>query len=148
MKSLISALLLSASLVACSEKSSSNNTSRERNPVCGGTKEAACLPRLHWTLQTNLRPLDFMATVAVNGIVILDECNGIHLPSVHVPEHRRSVLIENWEYASEDESIHVKIDSWDESCTVRTEFYENSDTPILVIREEGQQARVVLDLDR
>ncbi len=148
MKNLISALLLSTALVGCNDNSSSDNKTRERTPICGETKSAACLPRLHWTLQTNLRPLDFKATVAVNGLVILDECKGIHLRMVHVPDHRRSVLIENWDYASDDSRIHVKIEGWDETCTVSTEFYDNADTPIQVIREEGQQGRVVLDLDR
>ncbi len=146
MKSLIGALLLTSALVGCNDKSKSDNGTRRQDPVCGGSTK--CLPRLHWTLQTNLRPLDFKAAVKINEQVILDECNGIHLGNVHVPDHRRSVLIEDWMYASEESRIHVEIGSWDESCTVSTEFYNNIDTPVQVIREEGQAGRVVLDLDR
>lgn len=145
MKTFIGAMLLTTALVGCNDKSNSGNGNREQNPVCGGNK---CLPQLHWTLQTNLRPLDFKAAVKINDMLILDECNGVHMSNVHVPDHRRSVLIEKWIYASEESRIHVEIESWDESCTVSTEFYNNLDTPVQVIREEGQSGRVVLDLDR
>jgi hypothetical protein len=146
MKSIIGALLLTSTLVGCNDKSNSDNGSRRQDPVCGGSTKF--LPRLHWTLQTNLRPLDFKAAVKINEQVILDECNGIRLSNVHVPDHRRSVLIENWMYASDESRIHVEIESWDESCIVSTPFYNNTDTPVQVIREEGQAGRVVLDLDR
>lgn len=148
MKSLLSALLLATIFAGCNEKSNSSQ-SRQREPVtCGQTKSSSCLPLVHWTLQTNLRPLDFKVAVKINDLLILDECNGVHMSGVHVPEHRRSVLIDKFYYTNEDDRIHVEIESWDESCTVSTEFYNNTDTPIQIIREEGQQGRVVLDLDR
>ncbi len=146
MKNLLGALLLISVIVGCNDKTNSDNGTRSREIVCGGSSK--CLPRPNWTLQTNLRPLDFKAAVKINDLLILDECNGVHLSNVHVPDHRRSVLIENWMYASEESRIHVEIESWDESCTVSTEFYNNTDTPVQVIREEGQAGRVVLDLDR
>lgn len=146
MKHLIGALLLTSALVACNDKSNSNTGTRRQDPVCGGSSK--CLLRLNWTLQTNIRPLDFKAKVLIDELVILDECNGVRLANVTVPDHRRSVLIENWTFASEESRIHVEIESWDESCTVSTEFYNNTDTPVQVIREEGQRSRVVLDLDR
>jgi len=148
MKGPLSALLLVTALAGCNEKSNSS-ASRQREPVtCGQTKSSSCLPRMHWTLQTNLRPLDFKVAIKIDDQLILDECNGVHRPMVHLPDHRRSVLIENWMYVAEDSRIHVEIESWDESCTVSTEFYNNLDTPVQVIREEGQQGRAVLDLDR
>lgn len=145
MKSLMGLLLLTTAFVGCNEKSSSDNSSRERTPIC---KSAACLPQIDWMLQTNLRPLDFKSTIIINDLKVIDECSGVHLPSVHIPDHRRSVIIEKFYYVSEESRIHVEIQSWDESCTVSTEFYNNTDTPVQMIREEGNPSRVVLDLDR
>jgi hypothetical protein len=137
--------LLLLLLAACNESNSTNKKRFPGRPICGG--DSKCAPLADWTLLSALRPLDFKATIVINDeYVVLDECEEGR-DHARVSEDRRMVNIPSFMLLSRGEVVSVSIQSWDESCTVSTEFYSNPDAPVELTQVERRQ-QVLIDLDR